>query len=262
MKRIPHSPTKYVYGIIRHSAGHHFADIEAVGDPDATVHPIAVGDLAAVVSDATVSRYEVTRANMMAHERAIEAVMATRTVLPMRFSTIDTVSGITAMLTDRAAEFEDALRAMDGKVEVEIKASWVDTRLAFDEIVAENRAIRSRRDRLNRQGAASQAERIDLGKLVEAALAAKRRSDADRILAPLQRTAERYTESPVVGEAMILNAAFLLSGKRVLEFDRAVAALDESMGGRVNFKYFGPLPPFHFVATNREDRRGYVERAS
>ena len=261
MRKPPSLDAKYVYGIIRQADSANFSALSPVGGDDALMHMVSAGGLAAIVSDAAVPRYEVTRANMMAHEHVIEAVAAERTILPMRFGTIDSVAGLTQMLTLRAAEFDKALTLLDGKIEVEIKAMWRDKTLPFTEIADENAPVRRLRDRLNRQGSASQSERVELGKLVEAALIAKRQEEGDRILAPLRRIAERFVENKLLGDVMVLNAAFLMSREREAEFSLAVTAVDEALGQRLNFRYFGPLPPYHFVAINREDGLGYVEVA-
>src|SRR3954447_1942073 len=45
---------------------------QAVGGPDVEVRTVEYGDLAAVVSDAPVMNYDITRDNLLAHQRVVE----------------------------------------------------------------------------------------------------------------------------------------------------------------------------------------------
>ena len=245
---------KYLYCISRCSEERIFEGVAAIGNPDAPVHTVPWGGLAVVVSDSAVERYEVTRSNMIAHERVIEAVLRDQTPLPMQFSTIESMPRIREMLDRRSEEIDRLLREMEGKVEVSLKILWRDERLPFEEIVAENGAVRMLRDTLQRQnGRVSQAQRVELGKMVEAALQRKRHAEANRILGPLRQIADRVVENPILLDRMIASCAFLVDREREAEFDRQVAALDEELEQRINFTYFGPLAPYSFVQIDLAD---------
>ena len=246
---------KYLYCIIRCSEERIFEGVPAIGGPDLPVHTVPWGELAAVVSDSPVERYEATRHNLVSHERVIEAVMPEQTPLPVRFGTIaepgkgaGAVANIQKLLEQRAAEFDRLLREMEGRVELGLKAFWRSENLVFDEIVAKDERIRTLRDALQRaSGGASQAARIQLGEMVKAALARKREAEAARILAPLRLIAERVTENPVLLDRMIVNSAFLVRRDREAEFDRPVAALDRERGEQIRLMYVGPVAPYNFV---------------
>ncbi|MFH1620365.1 MAG: GvpL/GvpF family gas vesicle protein [bacterium] len=91
---------KYIYCIIRpgqacggaaaKASGRHndqglsFGPL-GIGERGDEVHTVRSGDIAAVVSDSPVKSYAVSRENLLAHEKAIEAVMKEHTVLPVRF---------------------------------------------------------------------------------------------------------------------------------------------------------------------------------
>jgi len=53
--------------------------------------------------------------------------------------------------------------------------------------------------------------------------------------------------APPPHERIVLNASFLVDSSRLTEFDAAVEQVGESQGGRMRFKYTGPLPPHSFV---------------
>ena len=79
---------KYLYCIIRCAEERTFDGVAAIGDPALPVYAVSQGGLAAVVSDSPFERYEATRANLVSHERVVEAVMQEQTPLPVRFGTI------------------------------------------------------------------------------------------------------------------------------------------------------------------------------
>lgn len=174
------------------------------------------------------------------------------TLLPVRFGTVaggpSAAEDIQRLLHKREREFKDLLGEMEGKVELGLKALWRDQQAAFAELVAENPAIRKRRDSLrDKPPEVVRFEGVPLGEMVKTALEQKRSREAASILAPLRPVAQRTQENPVVADRMILNAAFLVPKGREAGFDRGVSALEEKLGHRVSFKYVGPVPPYNFV---------------
>ena len=79
---------KYLYCIIRASEERTFDDVVPIGDAPGPVHTVSHNGLAAVVSDSPLTEYEVTRANMVAHQSVQESVMRDFTLLPVRFGTV------------------------------------------------------------------------------------------------------------------------------------------------------------------------------
>ena len=82
-----------------------------------------------------------------------------------------------------------------------------------------------------------------MGKLLEE----KRETEKEEILKPLEKVADELKENKLLGENMILNAAFLIKRNNEKEFDEKVNALGEKFGNRIKFMYVGPLPPFNFI---------------
>ena len=77
----------YIYCIIESEEPSSF-DIQGIGGRGDKVYTISLDNIGAVVSVSPIKRYSVARENLMAHERVIEEVMKTHTVLPVRFATI------------------------------------------------------------------------------------------------------------------------------------------------------------------------------
>lgn len=243
---------KYLYCIIRSEQERIFEGVAAIGNPDLAVHTVGWGGLAVVVSDATSERYEATRQHLLSHERVLDAVMREQTPLPVRFGTVagsdQAAANIRKLLERRAAEFDGLLREVEGRVELGLKAFWRSDRHAFDEIAAEDPHICTLRDSLQHQpGGASQAARLRLGEMVEAALSRKRDAEAKRILKPLRLMADRVADNAVLLDRMILNSAFLLRQDREPEFDRLVTTLESERGEQIRLMYVGPVAPYDFV---------------
>jgi hypothetical protein len=239
---------KYIYCIIQCNAEREFS-FRGVGGRDG-IYTINFEDLAAVVSDSPIVRYDISRENTMAHERVIEGVMQRGfTVLPVRFGTIaqnaDQVRE--RLLRRRFGLLHGLLHQVENKVELGLKAFWNKERI-FREIVEEEPEIKVYRDALaQRSSEQTYTARIELGKMVEAALITKRDREAEQILNALRPVADEIRVNPLLGDTMVLNAAFLVRRNREAEFDAQVNALDEKYAGRITFKYIGPVPPFNFV---------------
>lgn len=242
---------KYLYCIIPCQECRTFNAI-AIGSEDGVVHTMPRDGLSAVVSDSAVRLYESTRQNMMAHERVLEVVMKEFTLLPVRFGTVadsaSPIQDIRKLLSSRFEEFEKLLGDMRGRVELGLKAFWRNETAVFEEIVAADADIRRLRNSLSRKSPeATHFDRVRLGEMVKAEHNHKRAAEAARILLPLHRLARRVRENEVLGNRMIINAAFLVDESKEPDFDQAVSKLDEQFGGRIALKYVGPVPPYNFV---------------
>lgn len=243
---------KYLYCVTRCGEERSFGDVAPVGGDSGSVYTIPHQGLAVVASDAGTDQYDITRANMLAHQRVQERVMQGFTVLPVRFGTVangaSPVDDVRRLLEKRRQEFDALLSEMEDKAEMGLKALWKDESALFEEIVAEDNKIRRLRDSLmGKPPQATHFERVRLGEMVKDALERRRTAEASALLAPLRPIACRTVENPVIVDRMIVNAAFLAEKQRVGEFDQAVERLDSEHGQRVIFKYVGPVPPYNFV---------------
>jgi len=238
----------YIYCLIRSDQPREFAT-QGIGARGDRVYTVGYRDLAAVVSDSPGAVYEPVLPNLLVHQLVLEEVMEQFSVLPVRFGTV--ARGAEAiqekLLKERYDDLQGLLRDMEGKVELALKASWRES-VVFSEIVAENPEVRRLRDELlGRAPEETRSERVQLGRMVETALWAKRDEDAGRILSALRPIAHRVQMDKITTDMMVLNAVFLVKRAREEEFDRAVEELDRAMGKRITFEYFGPLPPYDFA---------------
>jgi hypothetical protein len=209
----------------------------------------AAASFAALASAAPEEAIAPTRRNMLTHTAVLERAMRETPVLPVRFGTVAPAeAAFIACLTAHAPAFATALGGIAGRVELGVKASWRPEAM-FAGVVEDDPALRAARDQLaGRPAAQTYYERIELGRRIEATLAARRAAATRAILAALSPLAERTVELKLLDDAMILNAAFLVPQAAEPHFDAAMEALGAQFGDRVLFRYVGPIPPYNFVS--------------
>ncbi len=238
----------YLYCIIGTNEARNFGP-DGIGGRGDVVTTINYENIAAVISRTPVIKYDVNRENLMAHQKVIEGVMKDYTVLPVRFCTVsESVEDIRRVLRKRYTEFKDLLRGMDNMVELGVKSLWKDMKTVFHEIGENDPEIRRLKEKIASAPVdKGYADRITLGRMVQAALAARKKQESDTIVGTLKQISRKTCINKLHGDSMILNAAFLVEKGRVKEFDERMERLDDMNSERCIFKYVGPVPPFNFV---------------
>jgi len=240
---------KYIYCIIGTKQERNFGPIGIGGRGD-EVLTIGYDDLSMVVSSYPMTKFIVSRENMLAHMRVIEKVMNEfDSVLPVRFGTVSSnADEIRNLLDRRLREFRSLLRNMDHKVELGVKGSWKNMKVIFEEIIEENREIKKAKEKIqNEVGKKNIPAKTEVGKMVEEALKKKKEREAEKIVDALRRTAFEYKLNKIIGDEMFINAAFLVDKGREKEFDNIIEDLSERYRDRVKFVYVGPVPVYSFV---------------
>lgn len=239
---------KYLYCIIEEPSHHTFGPIGIGGRGD-EVHSLCYRDLACIVSSTPMTKYVISRENLMAHEKVIEEVMKDYTILPVRFCTIATsIDEVRSLLMKRYQEFKNLLRSMDNKVELGLRVFWLNMDKIFREIGASDREVKSLKEKLQKENKnPSINEKIALGEKAKKALDKRREAEAEEILQALKPICVDLCLNETVGDNMVLNSAFLIDRIQEREFDDIVNDLIEKNKDRLKFKYVGPTPPFNFV---------------
>jgi hypothetical protein len=235
----------YIYGIVERSA----APPTGPGLTGAPVRLVNDDGAAALVSDVSESELQLGRDEVLAHARVLEEALERGTVLPMRFGVImDGDEDVKSRLLDQHAdELRDQLARLKRKVEVTVRATY-DEEMLIREVLEQNPEIARLRNSI--QGKPEDAtyyERIELGERVANAVERRREADSADIVAALSQVAVAVEVSPPAHERVALNASFLVDRQRLAEFDEVLDAFAGGSGGRLRFKYTGPLPPHSFV---------------
>jgi len=170
----------YVYAI---SASSHPAlpeGMDGVGEPPMPVRVLKEGDLAAMVSDAP-EGLRPKRRDLLAHQNVLAEAGAAGCVLPMRFGSVAPDDAtVTGVLAERADHYQERLRALDGKVEYNVKASHVEEAV-LHRVMAESPELRALAESNRRSGGGSYEDKIRLGEMVAAAVKAKEAEDAAEV---------------------------------------------------------------------------------
>ncbi len=241
---------KYIYCIIGTKQERNFGPVGIGGRGD-EVLTISYDDLSMVAGNCPMSKLEVNRQNLLAHEKVIEEVMKEfDSVLPVRFGTIASgADEIRNLLDRRCREFKTALRDMEHKIELGVKGIWKNMDVVFKEIVEENKDIEKMKERLqNDKGKKNIQAKMEVGKMVAQSLERKKEKEAEKIVDTLRRTAVNYKLNKTMGDEMFMNAAFLVDKGREKEFDNIMDDLNQEYKDRIKFMYVGPLPVFNFVS--------------
>ncbi|HKG66481.1 MAG TPA: GvpL/GvpF family gas vesicle protein [Solirubrobacteraceae bacterium] len=230
----------YVHGVTRAGEGR---AVEGAG-----ARPVVDGELAAIVTDAA---GETRAADLMRrHWRVLETVAERATVVPVQFGTAmageDAVAG--EFLAPRRESLETQLATFDGKVQLTLKGTY-DEAVLLRSIIEGSPAVAQLRERVRGLSeAAGHFERVRLGELVSAEVEQARARDAEALHARLDGLAVATSREPASGLQAAVNSAFLVERGRADEFARAVDAAAEELGGRIELRLLGPLPPYSFVA--------------
>jgi hypothetical protein len=237
----------YVYGIIRASHAPLPQDLDGIGDPPRPVRLLREADLAAIVSDAP-EELRPKRRDLLAHQRVLDEAGAGGVVLPMRFGSAspddDTV---TTVLAERAADFLERLRALDGTAEYNVKANH-DEEAVLRLIMADHDDIRSLAEANREAGGGTQEEKIRLGENIAAAVQAREATDAELLHQALAPMAAAVSAGPQ-SSGWLANLSFLVNRSSA---ERFLAEVDRfrQEHPHLELRVNGPLPPYSFVDTS------------
>jgi hypothetical protein len=234
----------YVYGITAASHPSLPENMGGVGEPSRPVRVLRAGDLAAVVSDAP-DDLRPKRRELLAHQNVLAEAGAGGCVLPMRFGSVaPDDEAVTGVLVERADHYAERLRALDGRVEYNVKAHHVEEAV-LHHVMAGNPEIRALAEANRLSGGGSYEQKIQLGEMVAAAVKDKEAEDAQ----VLERTLEPAADAVSVGPestGWLANVSYLVERARAEEFLAAVERARTDMP-HLELRVNGPLPPYSFV---------------
>lgn len=241
---------RYIYGIIEEPNKKQFS-LHGIGDNG--VDTVNYKDLAAVVSRTPMMDYDrfdeqLQVSSLRTHQLVLENVLKDYTVIPMGFGIIATTEdNVRKLLKTAYTDFKEALREIDNKIELNVQAICWEARM-LEEMVRKNEVVR----RLSQELASTDANdscklKIEVGKVVAAALDELKGQYCSDILEGLDKVAVASCPSKLTDAQMIINESFLVARDQEAEFDREVNRLAEEYEGRLTFKYIGPMPPYSFV---------------
>jgi Gas vesicle synthesis protein GvpL/GvpF len=240
----------YVYGFTHTAHPLPVAGLVGVGAQAPPVRLVRQDGLVAVVSDAP-ENLRAKRRDLEAHQRVLDALCSAGTVLPMRFGMVaPDDEAVRSELAASAARYTDLLGELAGRTEVNVKGEHREQAILTD-VLLRHRELRERNEALRAAGGGAYADRAAFGERVAAAVEQRRDHDAERVLARLRPHASRVRLGPPV-DGCFVNASFLVPTTALSAFESSVYQLRDEMAAYADVRWFGPLPPYSFVA---EDAR-------
>ena len=238
---------RYLYGILPSRDRLDFGAI-GIGDAGEPVYTLNYRDLAAVVSNTPVYRFEPSRENALAHEHVIETAMTNHTVIPMSFGAVFRADNdIREVLKSVYSSLKDVLDQMARKLEFGLKVNWDRDRI-IEDLKQEDIEIRKfHREILRKHIESTFVARMQLGRMIDRALGERSVGYVREIYEALGEVCVVSRDNQPIGDKMIMNAAFLVERDRQPEFDQAVNKIAKKCGERLKFRYTGPWPPYNFV---------------
>jgi len=177
----------YVYGILPGDVELE-SGVQGVGDPPGEIRLVRAGDLAGLVSDVDITKPLGTPEDLRAHEEILDAIVAGVPVLPLPFGAVLTSEDAVAkdLIEANRDEFAAALRQLEGHAEYVVRGRYAEPAI-LEEILSENSAAAQLRDRI--RGAdpgASRDLRIQLGEIINNAVADKRQADTRLLVSAMK----------------------------------------------------------------------------
>ena len=207
---------------------------------------LAYQDIAAVVSSLTTATVSPTEDNLWQHEAVVEALMADRAVLPVRFGTLlADESAVQAALAAHYANFMTSLDRVRGRVELGLRVLW-DLEVQGSKGAGEQ-GSREVRDHPSMEG---HGRKYMLARLEEERQRRvhlqRAEALAEEIHTPLTRLAAESTRQVLITPRLLLTAAYLVERDQVATFRQKVEALSAAYP-ELRLLCTGPWPAYNFV---------------
>src|SRR5437660_12490223 len=198
----------YAYSIIECQEPRTYGKIGIGGRGD-EVYTVHYKDLAAVVSRTPLVVYDPTRENVLAHEHLNEVIIEEGfTPVPMSFGTLfKTEKDIVEFLEDTYDALRDVLGKMKDKLEFGLRVNWAREQV-LAEIERDDEGIRRLKEEISKsQQASTYFARMQLGRMVEQALADKSDAYVRDIYEYLRAAAIASRSNKPIGAKMLMSAA-------------------------------------------------------
>jgi len=245
------SEGRYIYGIIKNTEGKNVEPFSISADED--VYIINYRDISCVVSNSPIQDYtsmlkETLGRLLIKHQTIIEKIIKNHTIIPMKFGTFAAdYDEVIEVLKRGYSKFGELFSMIDGKMELDLTAAWIDLNSIMQEITRENNQIRNfKAEIMKKSPDQTFQDRIKIGMMIKDELDKKREKEQAYIIEYLKEFTIDFQKHPVMDDKMILNCAFLLEKGKESDFDIKLKTLDKEYQQKINFRCIGPLPSYSF----------------
>jgi hypothetical protein len=157
------------------------------------------------------------------------------------------------LLGRHATELGDVLRALDGHVQMTVRAFYAEDALLHEVLATQPALARESAALAQRPEAETQSARVRLGEMVAKAVEARRAEVESALLMRLTPLAVDVQVDPPTSERVALNAQLLVHRDHRAALDNEIRELSDKLEGALAFRYIGPLAPFSFADLSLED---------
>ena len=236
---------KYIYCFIKEKERLSICGSSISGDI-APVYTLPYKELSAVVSDTGIPEYNPTRKYLLAHQRVMTKIMEKYTVVPVAFGTVSSgEEEITKIITANYDRLNEQLKFLKDKMELGLMVTWKEDAFRAD---IEDEEIRALEKKVSgKEEDEVLADKIRLGRLVEAATLQKKDEYAAEIFEPLSKLAVKSRLKENIPIKTVFNAYFLIKTALGDEFDEKVGEIYKRFEHKLRFSFTGPWPPYNFT---------------
>jgi hypothetical protein len=213
--------------------------------------------------EANLNDIQWVEAKVLAHQRVVETVLASRTLIPMRFCTIyRSQSGVQEMLTQHYDDFVADLARLEGNQEWGVKV-YCDGKILAQKLEGVSDRVKELKAGMEQK---SSGAAYFLRKKVDEAIAEEVEHVSDEYAQRSHDRLSSHTEEAVINplqskeltgrkEAMVLNGAYLVAEQRLTALRAELEGLSEEYSdfGFI-YEMTGPWPPYNFVSIGLEER--------
>ncbi|MGC4762640.1 GvpL/GvpF family gas vesicle protein [Micromonospora sp. DT46] len=241
----------FIYGIVP-SDVEPTPDAAGVGDPPGEVTAVRHEDLAALVSEVSLTEPLGRPADLTAYQELVDGTAAVAPVLPVRFGTVVTGPDAVADLLDAHHDrFVAALDEFEGRIQYTVHGRYDEANL-IAAVLAENPGAADLADQVRGQPeAATRTQRIRLGEIISQAVELRREAENRQLVDTLGPLVVASAPRPPSNELDASNAAFLVEQDREDEFVSAVEEYAEQRRELIRMRLLGPLAPYDFVSAHQ-----------
>jgi hypothetical protein len=236
----------YLYGITPNNQTRRWKLQGINGAP--LVYTISHDGLSVIVSNGAGELLGATQEDLLTHNRVLEQVMQSCSVLPLRLGTVARdAADVHAFLHTSQRPLRNALKQIERKVEFDVEAAWNGGEI-FKLIEEQDDEVRKFKENAIAAGKPLKPdEQIAAGILVANAIARQRAQFAAAVEEELKPLSERVSSLKSRANETVFNAAFLVHEEQAKAFEVAIYRLGDLHGQILKFRYAGPLPCYSFV---------------
>lgn len=201
-------------------------------------------------------REELVR-QLLNHQETLERLMSDgRPVLPIKFGTwLQNEETMQTMLRQLYRPLRKMLDAVKGKVELDLVACYSNLHQVLEDLGKSPEIADLKEKARGKTGEELRRDQIAVGKRMKEALDKKSEEINKAVLHSVNDLVEDFRSNPLMDEAMVANAAFLLHRENQDALTARIGELDSHLSGLLKMKIVGPMPPSSFmtVAIERVD---------